>query len=206
MELCRISDSKGRKCVKTGEKCLSHGGIVVFPTETSYGLGGSFKSLKAAQKVFYIKKRVPEKSLPLIVSSVKAIEKYAFLSGEDRKLVKAFMPGPLSLVVKGKGKIAKEFGKGELCFRISAHPVAHGLAKALGEPVISTSANISGKEAVYSGEKAVKEFGKTVDLVIDAGKLKKRKASTIYSTSLGKVLRKGPISGKEIKEVLGERK
>ncbi|MDO8428447.1 MAG: L-threonylcarbamoyladenylate synthase [Candidatus Diapherotrites archaeon] len=183
-------------------KILKKQGLVIFPTESSYGLGCLLNNQNGRRKIYKIKKRSQHKSLPVITGNVKIISKYAELTQEDKKLIKKFMPGPLSLLVKAKPKAPKEFQKNGIVFRVSSNAFARNLSLKTNQPIISTSANISSKPSAYTLSEVIRLFAGRVDLIVEAGNLKKRTASTIYDTKNKKVIRKGPVTEKEILNVI----
>jgi len=179
---------------------LKRGGVVVFPTETAYGLAADATNTKAVAKIYQIKGREAGKSLPLIASDQKMAERYVRLSPAMKKLAKIHWPGPLTIVSppnKGKsgGGLARRVVRdGTIAIRVADHAIARALAKGLGEPITATSANLSGQPTCYSA-RAVHKQGVVADFVIDIGALPRRKPSTIVAEKEGEivVLRKGPI-------------
>lgn len=174
---------------------LRAGGVVAFPTETSYGLAADATNLRAVARVYKIKKRSREKSLPVVVANIKMIEKYALLTPLARQLARKFFPAALTLVVKirGKSKLAKNISSnGKIAFRVPAYEFARAISKKLGKPITSTSANLSGIAPLFSvrGLQLL-----DVDLVIDAGKLPRQKPSTIVDCTEKQpaVLRQGKV-------------
>ncbi len=179
---------------------LEKGNIIVYPTETSYALGVDATNSEAVEKIFNIKKRDKGKALSIIVSSIEMIEKYAVINDNARKLVAKLMPGPLTLVVPVKKRTLPEnLCKDSVAFRISSNKIANEICSKLGKPITATSANLSGNEPIYNIEEVRKQFPNL--LVIDTGNLPKNKVSTVYNTISKKVLRKGPVSAKEIDSV-----
>lgn len=195
---------------------LRRGGLIIYPTETAYALGCDATNQKAVDLVFKIKHRPKNKPLPLIASSLAMVRRYCRLSATEERLARRYWPGPLTLVVPSlrslpagkagrglrgglvKGVVAKN---GTVAIRVSSHPIARELSRGLGRPIVSTSANISGKGESYSVEE-VKGQLKNVGadnyppiLVIDGGRLPKRKTSTIMKIEKGKVkiLRQGEV-------------
>ncbi len=187
---------------KEAIRILREGGVVVFPTETSYGLAADARNASAVEKVFSIKGRAPEKTVPLIVSTTAMAKKWATFPIEASKLARAHWPGPFTMVLpkQSKAKLAPQVvaADGTIALRVSAHPIAQALSKALAAPIVSTSANQSGEPACYSAravQKAFKDAKIQPDALIDAGSLPKRKPSTIIAFSEGKlvVLRQGSL-------------
>lgn len=185
-----------KNAVKYALQVLRQGGVIVYPTESSYGIGADFSNEKAVRRIFRIKGRIKGKKLSVIVGSIAAIKKYAIIRKDAAALARKFMPGPLTLVVNAKPK-------GTIAFRIPSHPFALSLAKRYKKPITATSANISDKPSLYKIKDVIRIFGGSVDLIIDAGDLPKNKPSTIYDLSKKKLLRKGPVSERKILKALG---
>jgi L-threonylcarbamoyladenylate synthase len=165
---------------------LKNGGVVVFPTETAYGLAADPANIKAMRRVYLIKGREPTKHVPFIAADLPMAVRFARLSPPLITLAKKHWPGPLTLVGK------------KAAIRVSAHPVARALSKGLGRPIVSTSANISGEPACYSVRAVKKQFiGRSFqpDFYLDRGVLPRRKPSTLVKEERGKmiVLRQGRI-------------
>ncbi len=190
------------KALKVAVNGLKSGKIVVFPTESSYGLGCSIEFSERIKKIYHIKDRPLGKPLPVIVGSVDSIRDYAFLDSDTERLIKAFMPGPLTLVVKKKETVPSVLSGKGIAFRIPGNEFARRMALGVGWPVVSTSVNLSGKKPVYDLSKADAKILREVDIVIDFGKLPERMASTVFSVSERKILREGPIVLEEILKVL----
>jgi len=176
---------------------LNSGGIVVYPTETSYGLGADATNDKAVKNIIRIKKRSKSKKISVAFSDIRMARKYLIITKNAEKLVKAFMPGPLTLIVESKNKPTKKVG-----FRIPDNDFVRRLIRKFGKPITATSANISGRSDLYKIKDVIKIFNSKVDLIIDGGNLPKRKPSTIFDVLDKKILRKGPVSEKEIQEIL----
>ena len=193
-----IIKSKDKNAVTHAVKTLKKGGIVIYPTETSYGLGADATNLIAVKKINRIKGR-REKFISIIISDKKMAEKYLVLNGDIRKLMRKFMPGPLTLVAKKKKLKTKTLLGG---FRISSNRFASNLVKSFGKPITATSANISGKPGIYRLKDIVKIFSGKVDLIIDSGNLPKRRPSTVFDVSKRKIIRKGKIPKKEVLKIL----
>jgi L-threonylcarbamoyladenylate synthase len=189
-----LSDKIINKAVAT----IKAGGVVVFPTETAYGLAADATNAKAVAKVFVIKGRTKEKSFPLIVVDLKMAEKYAVFSPAIKKLVKKYWPGALTVVVSLRHGVKLPSGvvqKGTIAVRASSHTIARTLSRRLGRPIVSTSANLSGRPTCYSARAVKKQLGDRPDDYLDAGRLPHRRPSTIITEKDGKiiVLREGSI-------------
>lgn len=184
-----------KKYIKT---LLRKGGVIVYPTETAYGLGGDAFSKKAIAAIQKIKGRSKKKPLPVICASRKMAEKIVRFSNQARKLAKKHWPGPLTLVLKKKSGVSTALpgSKKTTAVRVSASKIARELSRIINAPMISTSANLSGKGECYSVSCVLKQLGKNKpDLIIDAGRLPKRLSSTIVDCTARppRVLRQGEL-------------
>jgi len=167
---------------------LKRGGLVIYPTETCYGLGGDATSPPVIRRVFQLKNRSLSKPLSVIVSSLDMIREYVVITDEVEELVQKYMPGPLTLIVKNKFFPSSLIGGSDrVGFRIPDHRIALELVRVFGKPIIATSANKSGEPDSY----VVPDL--PVDFVIDFGELPHRVPSTVYDTLLKRVIRQGSI-------------
>ncbi len=187
--------------IQEAKKIIEEGGIVIFPTETAYGIATDSTNPEAVDKVYNAKQRPREKGLTAIVSSLKQVETYAELSEKERKIVKELMPGPITLVADKKDSIPNSMNE-KFVFRISSSETARKLAENV--PITATSANISGEETSYSVEDISNELLEKVDFVLDAGELEEGPTSTIVEIVDDEVVihREGPIKKKEIEKVV----
>lgn len=200
-----IDEENHYSVIKKAVGVLKKGKIIIYPTETSYGLGANAKNRKAIKRIHAIKKQAKNKPISIIVPSLAVAKKFGKIAGKTEKLIKAFMPGPLTLVVEKRKPVAKELSREGIAFRISSNTIANDLCRGLGTAITATSANLHGEKPIYSGKKVIKEFAAKVDLIIDVGELPKRRASTLYGVQKRIILRNGPVREKEIEKVLGER-
>ncbi len=189
---------------------LKKGGVVVYPTETAYGLGANATCEAAVEQIFELKGRKKTKSVLLLMSDIKMVRRYAHINKEEAALIKKYWPGALTLVLNAKKysflHLAKEAvaKDGTIAVRISSHPVAQALCRALGKPLVSTSANRAGGANTYSVAGVKKQLGTRLRVVkvpyyiYDVGKLLRNKVSTIARVRNGKVniLRQGLVFSK----------
>lgn len=185
---------------------LKAGGLVVYPTETAYALGCDPASAKAVKRLFSVKKRDASKPLPLIADAPATAKRALRLDRYAAVLATAFWPGPLTLVAPAARRFAPGVAskRGELAVRVSPHPVAAALAKALGRPVISTSANRSGNGTPYDVPSVLADLGTLPDLVLDAGRLAKTPVSSVVRVRGGvvEILRAGPVTEADLHHAL----
>ncbi len=185
-------------------KAVRQGKLAVFPTETVYGIGCDATNAAAVRKIFLAKSRPKEKALPVVVSSVSQIEKFAQISPIVRFLAKKFLPGPLTMVVplkKGKN-LAACMGARSVAFRISSNLLLRNACRIGGVPIVATSANVSGNPAAHSFERAEKDFFGKVGLIVDAGALARALPSTIIGLAGATpvLVREGAISFSRVRD------
>jgi L-threonylcarbamoyladenylate synthase len=201
MKLLEATD----EAIKAAAYLMREGGVVVYPTETVYGIGCIPSDPDAAQRICELKGRA-DKPLPLICADIAAARKVVEMSPEAEKLAAKFWPGPLTMVLPAKVKYSMWVQRGAktLGLRVSPYPIAQKLAKEAGGVIVSTSANISGDEPAKSAEEAKKIFGKKVDIILDGGPSPGAESSTVVDLSGEEIwlLRKGPVSGEEIMAAL----
>lgn len=171
--------------------------IVAAPTETAYGLLADATSPAAVKKVEKIKGRRAGKAIALLVSDMKMAKKYGRFSPLALKLANQHWPGPLTLVVSAKGKLASGVRRaGYVGMRVPKHKWLRLLIKKFNYPLTATSANISGQKNLYSSQEIVKKLQpRGLKFLVDGGRLPKRSASTVVKiTGQGvTVLRAGAI-------------
>jgi L-threonylcarbamoyladenylate synthase len=193
------------EAIKAAGYLMMQGGVVVYPTETVYGIGCLPSDPDATQRICEIKQRA-DKPLPLICSDIEAARKIVEMTPEAEKLSAKFWPGPLTLVLKSRVKYGMwvTHGASTLGVRVSPHPVAQKLARAAGGVIVSTSANVSGDPPVKSAEEARKIFGAKVDIILNGGPSPGGDSSTVVDLSSEELwlLRKGPVTGEEIMAAL----
>lgn len=197
MEIIKEKESSINKAVEI----LKKGGLVVFPTETVYGIGADATNSKAIKKLNIYKARPFGKPYSIAVSDKKMAEEYALLNQTARNLYKEFLPGPLTIISKGKHKVASgvESENGTIGIRIPNYPLVIEIVKSLGKPITATSANASYKKRPYKISDIFENISakqkKLIDLIIDAGQLPKSEPSTVVDTTLDDItlLRQGDI-------------
>ncbi|MFZ5585122.1 MAG: L-threonylcarbamoyladenylate synthase [Thermodesulfobacteriota bacterium] len=161
---------------------LAAGGVAIFPSETLYGLAVDYRNAAALQRLAAIKGRDAAKPFPLILAAAAEADALAQAIGpEVRGLMARFWPGPLTLVLTARPGLDPRLvsAEGGVGLRLSPHPVAAGLASALGRAITATSANLSGRPAVSRAADLEPELVRGVDLVLDAGPTPGGPASTV---------------------------
>jgi len=194
------------KAIKEAAAIIKAGGLVVYPTETVYGLGASAFSRIAVLKVFAAKKRPLDNPLSVAVKDMKQADEIAYVNTAARKLAKVFLPGPLTIVLKKKANLPKELtsGSDKVGIRIPRNEIAIRLIELAG-PITATSANISGQQPITTADEARKQLAGRVDFVLDGGPSQIGMESTVVDVSEeGKceILRDGAIARVTIKDTL----
>ncbi len=204
MEMLALTEAGIGKAAEKAARILAKGGVVLFPTDTVYGLAADATNPKALATLREIKGREKKKPISVIVPSVASIPTYAVMDDAARALADRFLPGALTLVLAATPRIPKELTlAGKVGIRIPDDPFCLALAKAFGRPYTATSANRSGRETAATVQEAILQFGDhahDIGLVIDAGPHGGKKASTVVTIVDGvpRILREGAISPEQI--------
>jgi len=199
MEIVRLTETNLKEAAKKAAEVMKKGGIVVYPTDTVYGLGVDVFNKDAVHRVRVLKGREHKRPISVIVPDIKSIEKCGTLNEPAKILAAKFLPGPLTLVLKAKSSVPEDITfNGGVGIRIPKHDFCLALSKAFGKPYTTTSANISGLSTPKDIPELMWHFGpKVADiaLIIDAGKLESEVPSTVVSCldDHPKVLREGAI-------------
>jgi len=200
-----VSDERFENVVRGAAEEIAAGNLIVYPTETVYGIGADIFNEVAVKNVFIAKKRPFDMALSVAVSDKKMMETIAVLDENADKLIKAFLPGPLTIIMEKKKDVpdmvtamSKKVG-----VRMPDHPAAMGIVKRTG-PIVATSANFHSHPDATEIDSAVNDLGTNISMYIDAGPSKLKKPSTIVWLMNGEVeiIRQGAITIKNIEEVL----
>jgi L-threonylcarbamoyladenylate synthase len=188
-------------------KVVTSGGIVIYPTDTLYGLAVDPRLPSAVERIFAVKGRAGHQALPLIAASrEQASELVASFSPAALVLAERFWPGPLTLVADARPGLAVGVAEkdGSVAVRVADHPVARRLAEAVGFAVTSTSANLSGGEPSRVARDAAADLAVQVDLVIDAGPTAGGPPSTIVDARVDppRLVRAGAVPFRLVLEAL----
>ncbi|MEM1626387.1 MAG: L-threonylcarbamoyladenylate synthase [Sulfolobaceae archaeon] len=188
---------------------IKRGGLVAFPTETVYGLGGNAFNPNAAEKIYKAKQRPIDN--PLIVHIHKIEQLLEVASDIDEKIfevVKKIWPGPITFVLKRNEKLPKITcgGRDTVAVRMPAHPIALALIERSEVPIAAPSANLAGKPSPTKAEHVIEDLGDRVDLIIDGGETFFGVESTIIDMTKKPpvLLRPGPFTVEELTKIFGE--
>ncbi|PKQ37413.1 MAG: threonylcarbamoyl-AMP synthase [Actinobacteria bacterium HGW-Actinobacteria-1] len=175
-------DNPSAEAINLAATVLREGGIVVFPTETVYGIGASANSCIGPQEIIDIKMRPKNKPLPWLVESEEALDTYGVdVPDYAHRLARAFWPGALTIVVKAAPIVAPEFrdDRGTVALRCPDHEVVQELIRASGNAIITTSANTSGLPPAGSFAELEERIIASADLTLDGGETLHGTASTV---------------------------
>jgi L-threonylcarbamoyladenylate synthase len=194
--------------IELAVEVLKKGGIVAYPTDTVYGLGADPLNEKAVSRIYEVKSRPHNLPLPLLLADKSDLLKVALIVPEVAwRLVEQFWPGGLTLVVKKNVWVPDSItaGGNTVAVRVPDHPVTIALIRGLGNPVVGTSANISGEPSPVTAEEVNRQLGNKVDLIVDGGKCPGGIESTVVdvSGSSPTILREGAVSREDIAKVCG---
>ncbi len=181
-EILNITDLEAQKeLILRAAAVIKQGGLIVIPTETVYGLGGDGTCPASSKKIYQAKGRPSDNPLIIHIANAEDAEKYAYTNELYYKLSAAFMPGPLTVILKKKDIIPYETtgGLDTVAIRCPAHPVAHALIQACGVPIAAPSANISGRPSATSVKYVIEDFDGKVDMILDGGECEIGLESTI---------------------------
>ncbi len=190
VEIIGMNRYDHRAVLEKAAKAVNDGGVVVYPTDTLYGLGGDAFSKEVADRILRIKGSGPGKPMSVIMSDVEMIEKYCEVDEWQRQVLNKNLPGPFTFLLKTKTAFPVA-SKGKLGVRIPDSAFAHALAEHAGVPVISTSANPSGEEPPVTMEEVDPKILAAADLAIDAGATKYRGPSAVVDLVDKKIVRQG---------------
>ncbi len=187
---------------------LQRGGIIGYPTETVYGLGGDGLNENAIEKIYRLKGRSSQNPFPLLIPRPEDVNRFTqTVSLKASILMKQFWPGPLTLVFTAFSSlppllIGKE---GKVGLRVSSDPICAAIFMKFGNPLISTSANLSGKKPAQSASQIFEYFDSQLDIVLDGGERKSGAPSTVVDVSgtSPRIIREGKISKDRIEKVIG---
>lgn len=184
---------------------LAHGGVVVYPTETLYGLGVDASNAAALHRLVQLKGREPGKPIAVLVADLGMVAHLAAsIPVAAQRLMQRFWPGPLTVVLPARGDVAAVLtgGSGTIGVRLSSHPTATALVRGLGRPLTTPSANPAAAAPPRSLDVARRYFGTRVDAYLDGGLLTGEPPSTVVRVDRDlQIVRQGAIAAAAIREV-----
>ncbi len=201
-----INENELDNCIEV----LRNGGIVIFPTETVYGIGTNAYCEKSVEKIYEIKERPEEKPLSILVSNVNEISKYAIINNSmEEQIIKNLMPGPITIILEKRPEVFNYItsGKNTIGIRIPDNKIILKILEALKLPIVAPSANISGHPSGIELNEILPDFENKVDICIDGGKSELSESSTIVQVVDNeiKILRQGKILKQDIENILNKK-
>lgn len=199
------SKNNFKEIVKVSSDLLLKGEIIAFPTETVYGIGCLLNQTKSVEKIFELKGRNKRKPLAVHISDLSMVDQ---LSGNVPdvfyKIAEKFMPGPISIIIDKKESVSDMITSGlnSIGVRFPDNEIFNAICKNAGQPIVATSANISGEISSVDANSVVKSFNGKIPLIIDDGETKYKQDSTVIKISGNKisVLRNGAIDIENFEE------
>ena len=193
MKIIKTSlDSVDENIINEAINVLADGGVVLYPTDTVYGLGANIFDKGAVRRVFDIKQRNLLKPLSILVSNVDSIDLVAKVSLSQKEIINSYLPGPYTFILQKKPIVPRAVTSGSnyVGVRVPDNEIACRLAGIF--PITTTSANLSDEDVLSNPSEILTQLGRDVDLVIDVGDLKSNHPSKIIDLSMRnpKIIRK----------------
>ncbi|MFO7576183.1 MAG: L-threonylcarbamoyladenylate synthase [Pelovirga sp.] len=162
--------------------CLHQGGVIIYPTDTTYGIGCDIFNRKAVKKIFQIKKRDDRKPFSFICNDLAEISNYAQVSNFAFKIMKRYLPGPYTFVLEATKIVPESLSTRQktVGVRIPDNAICQAIVRELGHPLVTTSANVAGEPTPADPYEINDNLGRLVDMVIDGG-ISMDEASTVIS-------------------------
>lgn len=191
------------------KKIINNGELIVFPTETVYGIGANALDPEAAKKIFLAKGRPSDNPLIVHLANKKDIEKMAVVQNEvEQLLINTFMPGPITIILKKKEIVPSIVSAGldTVGIRIPSNKIANKIIETAGVPLVAPSANISGRPSGTKVDDIIEELEDKVSVIIDGGETNIGLESTVVKVidNIPVILRPGKITPEQIKEIVGK--
>lgn len=188
---------------------LQRGEVIVFPTETLYGLGADALNFAAVEKVFQLKGRDPNNPFPVLIADRAMLDSLVSeVTPLAEKLMRHFWPGPLTLVLPARADIPRPLvnRQGGIGVRLSSQPIATELVRLLGHPLTATSANPSGQPGAQTVAQAKDYFTGNIEIYLDGGGLHSATGSTVAAVERDKlrIIRAGEIGRDALVAVVGQ--
>ncbi len=151
--------------------CLKQGGVVIYPTDTTYGLGCDIFNPKGIKKIYQIKQRDPRKPFSFICSDLAEVSNYAEVSNFAFRILKRHLPGPYTFILEASKVVPESLTTRQktVGIRIPDNAISRLIVRELGHPLVTTSANISGEDVIQDPELIDERMERMVDMVVDGG-------------------------------------
>jgi L-threonylcarbamoyladenylate synthase len=164
---------------------MAGGGVILYPTDTVYGLGANIFNNDAVERIYEIKKRDQSKPLSVLVQNTESLELIADLNRSSREIINKWLPGPFTFILNKKNVVSPYVSaSSKVGVRIPDYKIARALASLF--PITTTSANLTNECTLSNPQDILKQIGNDIDLVIDVGDLGAAKPSTVIDLSSSK--------------------
>lgn len=164
---------------------MADGGVILYPTDTVYGLGANIFNNDAVERIYAIKKRDQSKPLSVLVQDIESLELIADLNRSSREIINKWLPGPFTFILNKKNVVSPYVSaSSKVGVRIPDYKIACSLASLF--PITTTSANLTNEDTLSNPQDILKQIGSDIDLVIDVGNLDKARPSTVIDLSSSK--------------------
>ena len=175
-----------QRYVRKAAEILAAGGLIIYPTDTIYGIGCSIEDKNAIERIYLLKRMRPDKPFSFLCSDLTHVSEYARVGNAAFKVMKSLIPGPYTFILpaakmQGLPKILVSKRK-TVGIRVPDSKVAHALIEVLGHPVLSTSVSVGDGEVLNDPEEIAENFRNQVDMIIDAGPLLSRPSTILDLT------------------------
>lgn len=184
MKVLKLDGKNQNGKLKEAAELLKSGGVLIFPTETVYGLGANIYDEEAVARVYALKERDENKPLSIALPSIDEIEKYAMVDAKQMEFIRQKLPGPLTVVLEKTELVPDYLCKKTVGIRVPDHKVIQELLKLSG-PITATSANVSSRPAPQTFE----EVSIEADMALDGGACTYKKPSRVIDLTTGEVIR-----------------
>jgi L-threonylcarbamoyladenylate synthase len=202
-EIIKIDPTHPETAFSRCKEVVAAGGVIVYPTDTYYGLGADPRDPCAVRKLFEIKNRPADQPILLLIAEPAEVRDWVeVIPSGAADLMKRHWPGPLTLIFRAKADVLPELtaGTGTIGLRVPGNKLTRGLLQSLGRALTGTSANRSGQSSIRTAVEADAAIGDRVDLILDGGETMGGKPSTVVevSTDVFRVLREGAVPLRDI--------
>jgi L-threonylcarbamoyladenylate synthase len=198
-KIIKIKNQKYSKSdLSTIVSVLKKNGLIVYPTETFYGLGANCFSAEAVKKIFVLKRRDRTKPLPVVISDLSMLDSVVEeIPSAAEPFLRLYWPGPLTIIFPANHLLPEDLlgATKSIGVRLPAHEGLRDLLNNAGFPITATSANISGEDGLSDPKKVFNAFAGKVDCIVDGGKTKGGRPSTVidFTSPIPRILREGAI-------------
>ncbi len=197
------SSTEFQAAINRAADSLLSGGLVAYPTESFYGLAVDATNEEAIERLFLVKKRRPGRPVLILIPSIESLAQYAArIPSIANQVIEAFWPGGLTLVFEAGTMVSPLLtgGTGKIGIRLSSHPVATALTRAIGVPISGTSANISGEPPCRNAQEVLSCLGEMVNLILDGGETTGKIGSTVLDVTVHppRILREGMVAKEQL--------